>query len=108
MNDFGSQVVEEEGLADLVSLLSGDRHGFELIKRSNFEVHGGPAFDVAELEVSRGETGVRVEKAPELVLELGELLGVDFSVVLALVVKNVDGLLVEILGHFRNLIYHVA
>jgi hypothetical protein len=58
--------------------------------------------------VSCSEAVVGIEKLPYGILEFRELFNIIGSIILALIVKHMDGLLVKILGNFRHFVNHVS
>lgn len=101
--NFSAEIVEIEWLTDLVSELAWNWHGLEL------KIHGCSTVDIAELEVAFSHAGISVEEAPCSVLVFWEFLGIwEAWDVLAVIVKDVDGLLLEQFGDFLVLVDHVS
>lgn len=102
VQNVGSQVIEIVWLTNLVSESAWSWHGLEL------QGHGCSAFQISELEETGGHACIRVEEFPGAVVEFWEFDVVDLSIILAVVVDNVDGFFLEELADLWVLVDHIS
>ena len=84
VGDFGPQVVDEEGLGEVVFIV-GEGHGFEV------EGHEGAGLNIAELEAPGRRVGVGVEELGDGGAVLGEVSAIAALIPLLVVVEDVVG-----------------
>jgi len=84
MHNISSQIIEIEGLTNLISEFAGNRHSLVL------EIHGSTAFKITEFKVASGHGSISIEEFPDFVVIFGELFSVNSSVIFAVIVQDVD------------------
>lgn len=101
--DMGSEIIEIEWFSNLVSEFSWCWHCLDI------KSHGGSSFDISECEVPSAHWSICVEESPNCILVLGELVWIWVStVILKVVVEDMDSLLAELFGDFSVAPDHIS